>query len=473
MLKLTKSRKHLIVEFFGEKRFHMRELWRNRQKKEGSAASDVGRSRALPRPECPECGSQKTWKDGVRYSGRGRIQRFLCRSCGHRFSDPEVKVDVIKQRLVFSDSVHDFGEVDSVKLGVGEVGFKDSTFAFGEDVGSHGFSVVGKTINKFLPNSREHRVCASEDGAKNLAETKTRTKNRLAGATPDVKGKIVEYSFWLLKQGYAKSTIKGRTKLLKRLTKLGANLYDPESIKEVIAEQEWSAGRKANAVDAYTSFLQMRGTKWEPPIYKKIRKLPFIPTETEIDQIIAGCNRRMATFLQLLKETGVRCGEACQLKWTDVDLVTNSVRITPEKRSNARILQVSNKMVDMLNGLPKNSKRVFGANTDAMRKSFQMQRRRIAAKLRNTRILQITFHTFRHWKATMEYHKTRDILHVMQILGHRSIQNTLIYTQLLNVKDDEYVARVASTEKEACQLVEAGFEYVCEYNGNKIFRKRK
>jgi integrase len=316
-------------------------------------------------------------------------------------------------------------------------------------------------------------VCASEDGAKNLAETKTRTKNRLAGATPDVKGKIVEYSFWLLKQGYAKSTIKGRTKLLKRLTKLGANLYDPESIKEVIAEQEWSAGRKANAVDAYTSFLQMRGTKWEPPIYKKIRKLPFIPTETEIDQLIAGCNRRMATFLQLLKETGVRCGEACQLKWTDVDLVTNSVRITPEKRSNARILQVSNKMVDMLNGLPKNSKRVFGANTDAMRKSFQMQRRRIAAKLRNTRILQITFHTFRHWKATMEYHKTRDILHVMQILGHRSIQNTLIYTQLLNVKDDEYVARVASTEKEACQLVEAGFEYVCEYNGNKIFRKRK
>jgi hypothetical protein len=23
------------------------------------------------------------------------------------------------------------------------------------------------------------------------------------------------------------------------------------------------------------------------------------------------------------------------------------------------------------------------------------------------------------------------------------------------------------------QLIEAGFEYVCDYNGNKIFRKRK
>jgi hypothetical protein len=27
--------------------------------------------------------------------------------------------------------------------------------------------------------------------------------------------------------------------------------------------------------------------------------------------------------------------------------------------------------------------------------------------------------------------------------------------------------------EEACRLVEAGFEYVCDFNGNKIFRKRK
>jgi len=73
----------------------------------------------------------------------------------------------------------------------------------------------------------------------------------------------------------------------------------------------------------------------------------------------------------------------------------------------------------------------------------------------------------------MEYHKTRDILHIMQILGHRNIKNTLIYTQLVDFKDDEYTARVASSEKQVCQLVEAGFEYVCDYNGNKAFRKRK
>jgi integrase len=289
----------------------------------------------------------------------------------------------------------------------------------------------------------------------------------------DVKGRIIEYSFKLLKQGYAKATIQGRTKLLKRMTKLGANLCDPESVKEVIAKQEWSIGRKANAVDAYTGFLQMHGMAWEPPFYRKIRKLPFIPTETEIDQLIAGCNTRMATFLQLLKETGVRCGEACQLKWVDLDLVNNSVRITPEKGSDARILKLSKKLVDMLNELPRDSQQVFDANADAMRKSYQLQRKRISSKLRNPRLVQITFHTFRHWKATMEYHKTRDILHVMQMLGHRNIKNTLVYTQLIDFKDDEYAAKVAGSEKEVCQLVEAGFEYVCDYNGSKIFRKRK
>lgn len=289
----------------------------------------------------------------------------------------------------------------------------------------------------------------------------------------DIKGSIVEYSFTLLKQGYAKTTIKGRTKLLKRLTRIGANLNDPESVKAVIARQEWSVGRKANAVDAYTGYLQLRGMRWEPPIYRKIRKIPFIPIETEIDQLIAGCNKRMATFLQLLKETGMRCGEACELKWIDLDLVNKSVRITPEKGSDARILRMSSKLIDMLNGLPKNSQSVFNAISDSMRKSYQLQRKRIAAKLQNPRLLQITFHTFRHWKATMEYHKTRDILHVMQMLGHRNIKNTLLYTQLVDFKDDEYVARVASSEKTVCELVEAGFEYVCDHNGSKIFRKRK
>ena len=181
----------------------------------------------------------------------------------------------------------------------------------------------------------------------------------------------------------------------------------------------------------------------------------------------------MATFLQLLKETGVRCGEACSLHWTDIDLEQRSVRVTPEKGSNPRILPLSTKLASMLSNLPKNSSILFAPTADIMRKSYQPQRKQIAAKLQNPRIREISFHTFRHFKGTMEYAKTRDILHVMQVLGHKNIKNTLLYTQLINFRDDEFIAKVAHSEEEVCQLIEGGFEYVCEFGNNKIFRKRK
>ena len=92
----------------------------------------------------------------------------------------------------------------------------------------------------------------------------------------------------------------------------------------------------------------------------------------------------------------------------------------------------------------------------------------------NPRLNQITFHTLRRWKATMEYHRTKDILHVKRMLGHRRIDNTLLYTQLADFEsDDDFTCRVARTLEEAKQLIEAGFEYICERDGVMLFRKRK
>ncbi len=80
----------------------------------------------------------------------------------------------------------------------------------------------------------------------------------------------------------------------------------------------------------------------------------------------------------------------------------------------------------------------------------------------------------RHWKATTEYHKTKDILHVMRLLGHRNIKNTLLYTQLLDTaNDDEFICKIAKTPKEIQELIENGFEYTCDLEGMKFFRKRK
>jgi len=73
----------------------------------------------------------------------------------------------------------------------------------------------------------------------------------------------------------------------------------------------------------------------------------------------------------------------------------------------------------------------------------------------------------------MEYHMTRDILYVKQLLGHKSIENTMRYTQPINFESEEYNSAVAKPLDEARKLVEAGFEYVTDMDGCKLFRKRK
>jgi hypothetical protein len=74
----------------------------------------------------------------------------------------------------------------------------------------------------------------------------------------------------------------------------------------------------------------------------------------------------------------------------------------------------------------------------------------------------------------MEYHKSKDILRVKQKLGHKSINNTMIYTHLIEYDVEEYTSRIAKNIKEAQELVDAGFEYVCDYaEEGKLFRKRK
>jgi len=79
----------------------------------------------------------------------------------------------------------------------------------------------------------------------------------------------------------------------------------------------------------------------------------------------------------------------------------------------------------------------------------------------------------RHWKATMEYHRTKDILHVMRVLGHKSIKNTMRYTQLVDLGEQDYVVKVSWKLEEAVKLLEGGFQYVCDYDNGKIFRKPK
>jgi integrase/recombinase XerD len=313
-----------------------------------------------------------------------------------------------------------------------------------------------------------------------LTQTSGEEKSGPAGATrlseEEVKGKILEFALQLKRLGRTEETIANYVHRLKHLLNLGADLTNPTSVLDAVMKKNSDTNR-LQLIKAYKNFAKYLGIQFEAPKIKYVRKLPFIPLEKELNDLIACCSRRTAALLQLLKETGTRLGEALELKWTDVDFEQRTIRITPEKGGEARMIKVSPQCIAMLNSLPKNDIRIFGGRKRkwSYQKSLQIFRKKAAAKFQNPRLLQIHFHTFRHWFATMLYAKTKDILYVKQQLGHVSIDNTMLYTRLVNFESDEFHVAHAKTLAEEDELIKAGFEFVRydEKEGVAIYRKRK
>ena len=286
----------------------------------------------------------------------------------------------------------------------------------------------------------------------------------------------MSYAFQLQRNGRADATVETAIATLKRLTKL-CDIAEPEQVKTVLARLQWKNITKNNAARIYTGYLKHLGKTWTPPHYMEQNEIPFIPTEQEIDSLINAGHPKTAALLQTLKETGARIGEIEFLKWQHVDTERKAIYITAEKGSNSRILPASPKLLAMLNSLPKINDKVFQTPKHSMRTCFEKMRTRTAAKLQNPRLKQIHLHTFRHWKATMEYHKTKDIVHVKTMLGHRSIVSTMTYINIESALflqgNDEWTCKAAKNATEAASLIEAGFEYVQQIESISLYRKRK
>jgi integrase len=302
-------------------------------------------------------------------------------------------------------------------------------------------------------------------------ETATETKT-IAGE----KGKLIEYAWKLKKRGLQENTIALRSYLLNQLVKLGANLNSTDSVESVLATEKFTKSKKHQLVSAYRSFTKIFKIPWEPIKTSYQPKQPHIPLETELDQLIAASGKRTAAFLQTLKDTGARCGEIAKLEWTDINEANLTVRINnAEKGSLSRTVRVTEKTIAMIKKklTKKYTPLIFNPNTCIYKTTITATRKRLARTLQNPRFNLIHLHSLRHWKATTEYAKTRDILHVMKLLGHKDIRNTIIYTQLSEFRSEEYYSAVAKNIEEARELIESGFSFVCDIKGAMLFSKRK
>jgi integrase len=277
--------------------------------------------------------------------------------------------------------------------------------------------------------------------------------------------------------GKSDDTIRNTDKCLQVLDR-HSNLNDSEQVKTYIANHNASNGYKRNLTIAYTKYANAEGIQWERPKYKEEAKRPRIPTKEKIEMIIASCGKTLATKLTLSMETGLRPVELQNLKAKDVDLEQRIVYPTTAKHGASRALRISQNLAHLLqehiirNDLASNDNLFKGKSTD-YGEYFRKARNKLAKKLQDPTLRTIRLYDLRHYFATTTYYKTRDLLLTKTLMGHTKVETTLIYTQLLNLNDDEWTCRTAQNVQEATQLIENGFEYITEMDGLKLFRRRK
>jgi integrase len=385
---------------------------------------------------CPECGCERVYRDGLRYLSNGETaQRFLCRSCGYRFTDP-----------------------------------------------------AAKTLKVFQDNRGTVQLCVVKEAKK--LDTTAISKIAAGIESQEIKGNLTVYIAKASQRGLAEATIKHNLDTIAWLAKT-TDLNDPVKVWLKIDNQKtWSHGTKQHHASAYKNYAKIMKmplpedldfNKWV--LYDRLPK--YIPTENEVTQLISGCNKKTAPMRQLIVETGIRSGEAWLLKWDNFDFERKTLMLNAEnceKKGIPRQFKINDTLIAMLNLLKLKSKNAYIWNTERprslenFRSMFHVQRKQLARKLQNPNLMKVTLHTLRHFYACKLYHNTKDLLLVKAKLGHRNIQNTLVYTRLVDwERPDTWTVRRPTTTIEEDALIEAGFEYVRFDNQTQtpIYRKRK
>jgi len=260
-----------------------------------------------------------------------------------------------------------------------------------------------------------------------------------------------------------------------RFINQNANINDPESVKAYISSLSRDPQTKNSYAIAYNWYCKTNGIQWQKPYFKWERKIPMIPTTANIDKIISASSQRYATIFTILKEHGLEAHELATVTRNDIDQERGIINVRGCKGHNSRTIKLNAKTSDMLRTyLQRNTENIPFPNSHAMGEEWRATRKKVARNLNQPELAKIPMRNLRHHFATQKYDQTKDILLVKQLLGHKKIETTMFYTQLITFsEEDEYTVRTATNIKEAADLIEHGFQYITEIEGTKLFKKRK
>ena len=209
-----------------------------------------------------------------------------------------------------------------------------------------------------------------------------------------------------------------------------------------------SVARKLSSLRTFFKFLQRDGYIKQNPVSdistpKLDKKLPIFLDETSVSKLMAAPDKttfqgsRDAAILETLYSAGIRVSELVNIDVHDVDFISGVVKVLGKGRRE-RISPIGDKAVNSIREyLEYRSRKKWSdrkplfLNKSGKRLTDRSVRRIVDKHIRNLSIKErISPHTLRHSFATHLLNRGADLRSVQELLGHKNLSTTQIYTHV-------------------------------------------
>ena len=179
------------------------------------------------------------------------------------------------------------------------------------------------------------------------------------------------------------------------------------------------------------------------PLARKFLKLPLVLSKEEVNKMIDSTNNlKHKLVIMFLYYAGLRLDEARNLNWQDINFDREIIHLKTAKGDKERVVFLHKKLIDALGmyGTKEEgpifvSQREGKYNKRTIQQIIKYASKKVGIKKK------VTPHTLRHSFATHLLESGADIRYIQQLLGHKDLKTTQIYTHVAN-KDIKKLANL-------------------------------
>jgi len=271
---------------------------------------------------------------------------------------------------------------------------------------------------------------------------------------PETAGIISEYTNVLIAQRYSRRTIKQYSAaMIKYIEHINRKAIQEHSASDVNGYLAYISKKNISEsyINATYSAIKLYYEKvafipdFQFDRMKRPRKSKYLPTilsKSEINRILTACtNLKHSTLLYTLYSSGMRLTEVLNLRVEDVWWDRNQIIIKAGKGKKDRIVMLSRVLKEILSLYADKYKPIHwlfeGRDRRTQYASSSVQKVVKRAVNKAGIYKRITPHTLRHCFATHLMDSGTDVRFIQELLGHKDIKTTLIYTHVTTNQIDQ------------------------------------